>query len=326
MESTTRSSEQARNAGIRRISVEAASYQLGVRLTEARILAAPNGFFNPRRTQLLAALNRLRLAIIDWNDAIGGQVEGQFDHRISDCTAKAEALSGTCKEDDKARDEPLYEECTRQLNLVEVEISRLFARSSGLSGDARSWCQLGQSIARGESPVSGPPYRLDESGVPQPSPQERPGWQFDDPGRVDELTQELGISAADLVPKSGGRDAENELLPTCLIELADGWVGIEHGLQDLIASSTSIEVPGEDSQSDEAGIGWPNDERDRWIYEQCCSLVNYATTISDLKKMAPGNAWKIVSTIGGIKSAASRWAERNGKPPIPKRRRGRPRE
>lgn len=65
-----------------------------------------------------------------------------------------------------------------------------------------------------------------------------------------------------------------------------------------------------------------NDDRDKWIYEQCCTGAPYKEIINDLRKRAEKKkGWERIETIQGVKEAARRYAERNNLPPIPNRSR-----
>jgi len=64
-----------------------------------------------------------------------------------------------------------------------------------------------------------------------------------------------------------------------------------------------------------------NTDRDRWLYEQCCEFTKYSTIISRLAKKTE---WEPIESIGGVKTAANRYARCCGLPLIPKRQPGRP--
>jgi hypothetical protein len=61
--------------------------------------------------------------------------------------------------------------------------------------------------------------------------------------------------------------------------------------------------------------------RDKWIYDQCVKGTPYDEIIGDLKRRCNSNPeWgSAIESVQGIRSAASRYAERNGKTPIPRR-------
>jgi hypothetical protein len=65
------------------------------------------------------------------------------------------------------------------------------------------------------------------------------------------------------------------------------------------------------------------EERDKWLYEQICDLsVKHETILARLSKKPV--EWQGVTTVGGIKKAASAYAERHQFPPIPIRKAGAP--
>jgi len=64
-----------------------------------------------------------------------------------------------------------------------------------------------------------------------------------------------------------------------------------------------------------------NSARDRFCYDEWCKGTN-CKAIKAAVNVHP--AWDPLETIGGIKTAASRYADRMDLPPIPKRRAGRP--
>lgn len=63
--------------------------------------------------------------------------------------------------------------------------------------------------------------------------------------------------------------------------------------------------------------------RNKWVYEQCCDVVKYSAIISDLKNKKP-KTWGRLNQPSSVKKAASAYADRHGKPPIPRRAKGRP--
>ncbi len=71
-----------------------------------------------------------------------------------------------------------------------------------------------------------------------------------------------------------------------------------------------------------------NGARDKWLYKLCCKpeedkLLTFSAIASQLKKHALAKSWSIIFDGKAIKNAANRWAERNKKPKIPYRQRGR---
>jgi hypothetical protein len=93
---------------------------------------------------------------------------------------------------------------------------------------------------------------------------------------------------------------------------------IRQFLKSLVGRLRELANTGEASPS----IG--NDARDAWIYEQCCAHTIYKKIIRDLKKNQHG--WTVITTTNGIKSAASRYANKNNLPEPPERHRGRPKQ
>jgi hypothetical protein len=59
------------------------------------------------------------------------------------------------------------------------------------------------------------------------------------------------------------------------------------------------------------------DERDKWIYEECCNGTAYDSIIRKLKQQA--DDWPRIESPQGIRMAAIRFAERQQLPPIPRR-------
>jgi hypothetical protein len=69
----------------------------------------------------------------------------------------------------------------------------------------------------------------------------------------------------------------------------------------------------------------PNlDARDKWIYEECMSVVKYEEIIRRLRD--DHDEWESIDSINGIKSAAKKYAERRGLSGIPVRQAGRPKK
>ena len=67
-----------------------------------------------------------------------------------------------------------------------------------------------------------------------------------------------------------------------------------------------------------------NEDRDLWIYEKCCAMVKYPAIAARLRKLCKKKKWEPIDSRGGLRLAATRYAERRGKPPIPVRQPGRP--
>jgi hypothetical protein len=59
------------------------------------------------------------------------------------------------------------------------------------------------------------------------------------------------------------------------------------------------------------------EDRDRWIYAECCRGTAYDTIASKLTKKPQD--WPRIESKQGIQNAAKKYAERNGLPPIPRR-------
>jgi hypothetical protein len=65
-----------------------------------------------------------------------------------------------------------------------------------------------------------------------------------------------------------------------------------------------------------------NEDRDGWLYEQCCQLIRYSRIMEQLAHRWPAD--EAIQSIQGIKRAANRYARTHHLPPIPSRQRGRP--
>jgi len=63
-----------------------------------------------------------------------------------------------------------------------------------------------------------------------------------------------------------------------------------------------------------------NDERDKWIYGQCCEGIAYAKIGHDLSSLARNNGWCAIDSPQALSSAAKRYANRHNLPLPPKRR------
>jgi len=59
------------------------------------------------------------------------------------------------------------------------------------------------------------------------------------------------------------------------------------------------------------------ESRDQWIYEQCCKGIPYDTIAIQLKKKP--KSWPRLYSKQGVRTAAIRYASRQGLPPIPRR-------
>lgn len=67
-----------------------------------------------------------------------------------------------------------------------------------------------------------------------------------------------------------------------------------------------------------------NNDRDKWLYEQCCKLVTYSTIRNRLEKKSGGKTkWEPIDSDQGVRQAANRYAKSNHLPPIPSRQPGR---
>jgi len=98
-----------------------------------------------------------------------------------------------------------------------------------------------------------------------------------------------------------------------IVKWAKAWIDRKK-LESQLQSRQSLSF---DKKPDVAG---QNEERDKWIYEQCCKLVKYVTIINRLAKK---KTWEAICTIQGIKLAANRYAARHDLPSIPPRQCGR---
>jgi hypothetical protein len=61
----------------------------------------------------------------------------------------------------------------------------------------------------------------------------------------------------------------------------------------------------------------PNDERDGWIYSECCKGTAYKSIIDQLKNR---KGWDKIGTVQGIRACANRYAKREDLPLPPLRR------
>lgn len=59
------------------------------------------------------------------------------------------------------------------------------------------------------------------------------------------------------------------------------------------------------------------ESRDKWIYDECCKGTPYDLIVSKLKKKP--KSWDRIESKQGIRSAAKRYADRNGLPQVPRR-------
>ena len=64
-----------------------------------------------------------------------------------------------------------------------------------------------------------------------------------------------------------------------------------------------------------------NDTRDKWLYDQCCKIVEYETICL---RLAQKKKWAAIDSVQGVRSAAQRYAKRHDLPDIPSRQPGRP--
>jgi hypothetical protein len=64
-----------------------------------------------------------------------------------------------------------------------------------------------------------------------------------------------------------------------------------------------------------------DDERNEWIYQLACDLVMYKEIVTRLKEKTKETGWRTISSVQGIRDAATRYAERHGKP-LPSPRQG----
>lgn len=60
-----------------------------------------------------------------------------------------------------------------------------------------------------------------------------------------------------------------------------------------------------------------NDDRDRWIYQECREGAPYKQVIAQLRDRSE---WEPIESAQGIRAAAKRYAERMGLPPPPRRK------
>jgi len=107
-------------------------------------------------------------------------------------------------------------------------------------------------------------------------------------------------------------------LPTLTKNFDDDRVALMDHCQELMEFAIG-EIRLEDSKGSTTATT-ANDERDKWLYEQCCKLVKYETIISRLSKKTK---WEPIDTPQGIKDAANRYADRHNLPSIPFRQPGR---
>jgi hypothetical protein len=65
----------------------------------------------------------------------------------------------------------------------------------------------------------------------------------------------------------------------------------------------------------------PNDERDKWIYDELNKIERKQTQIlSDYKKTAKSRKWSILGSVQALRRAAASYAKRNKLTPPPKRK------
>lgn len=68
----------------------------------------------------------------------------------------------------------------------------------------------------------------------------------------------------------------------------------------------------------------PEEQRNHWIYSQCCAGTPYDQIIHELRRQP--ESWPRLESIPGVKAAAERYAQRHGLPSPPTRQPGRPRK
>jgi hypothetical protein len=54
------------------------------------------------------------------------------------------------------------------------------------------------------------------------------------------------------------------------------------------------------------------EQRNKWIYQQCCNGVPYKSIVAELKKLGPQKGWPLITSKQGIQAAATRYAEGHG--------------
>ena len=86
-------------------------------------------------------------------------------------------------------------------------------------------------------------------------------------------------------------------------------------LWDAIRDEESKLPLGRLSQTTDAAT---QDNRDKWLYDECWKGTVYGTIVSRLKKKP--KSWDRIESVQGIKKAATRYAKRHGLPDIPKRK------
>lgn len=70
----------------------------------------------------------------------------------------------------------------------------------------------------------------------------------------------------------------------------------------------------------EPPISRPNDDRDKWIYDQCCKGTPHKVIAAGLRKKANRRRWRLIKSEQGIRRAAENHATRNGLQLPPKRK------
>jgi len=65
------------------------------------------------------------------------------------------------------------------------------------------------------------------------------------------------------------------------------------------------------------------EDRNRWLYEQCQACTPYKNIISELRQH---KEWQRITSVQGVKKAATTYAERKNLSPIPIRQNGRPKK
>jgi hypothetical protein len=102
-----------------------------------------------------------------------------------------------------------------------------------------------------------------------------------------------------------------------------GWEAAIRGLVNHLAEVAERGLAGLQLRS--RGDGGAKEQRDKWIYEQCCKkeegeFVKHDVIRKRLDKMiAEGKKWVKIGTRNGIRYAATKYAEDNRLDPPPQR-------
>lgn len=91
---------------------------------------------------------------------------------------------------------------------------------------------------------------------------------------------------------------------------------------DEVKPEVSEEITVETPPKPPAQWDKATEDRNKWLYDQCCKIVPYSTIEKRLSKKPK---WGSL-TINGIKNAANAHAKRHNKTPIPPRQNGRPKK